>query len=156
MWAIERIAGYPQSQTQFPNTPVKKLRHPEHREAESKDLLRFGKESRTRSFGTRLAARLRMTLWVVFGNDRGCWVALGGDGVGPSASRTFLNILTRVSVNQLHFRIFPQLFGSRQRTVPRPSSPVLRKPSPVLSFITWKIGTFPEQFQGERTRDAPR
>ena len=48
-------------------------------------------------------------------------MALGGDGVGPSASRTFLNILTRVSVNQLHFRTFPKLFSPRQRTVPCPA-----------------------------------
>ena len=120
--------------------------HPEHREAESKDLLRFGKESRTRSFGTRLAARLRMTrIWGWFawfgrdtkpgafradvpqsaptggGDDRGWRVALGGDGVRPSASRPFLNILTRFSVNRLHYRTFLQLFDSRQRTVPCPT-----------------------------------
>ena len=92
-------------------------RHPERKGVKSKDLLRFGKESRTRSFGTRLAARLRMTLWVGFGDDRGWWVALGGDGAGPSASRTFLNILTRFSVNWLHYRTFLQLFDSMQRTV---------------------------------------
>ena len=36
-------------------------RHPERNEVESKDLLRFNNGFRTRSFGTRLAARLRMT-----------------------------------------------------------------------------------------------
>ena len=45
----------------FAARPETTPRHPEWSRAESKDLLRFEIESRTRSFGTRLAARLRMT-----------------------------------------------------------------------------------------------
>ena len=45
----------------LPPRHPKNVRHSERNEVESKNLLRSEKESRTRSFGTRLSPLLRMT-----------------------------------------------------------------------------------------------
>ena len=87
--------------------PVTPPRHSERNEVESKNLLRFEKESRTRSVGTRLSPLLRMTrrlgwfAWVGKGSKVGAFRAdvpqsaptgMTGRGTKPGAFRADVGI----------------------------------------------------------------